>query len=286
MKRYLFLAILFFIFAFIVIGILLFVILKGERGIEIYNFGSKSLKKELFFNSYEINLIQANLKSFDIMFFPSSDERYCIKVFSSQKYIPEIKLDEKTLYITQTNKILPLFFILGSIGSRIEVYIPYSKYPIIKPNSESLKISINGISSDVSLNNIAIESLKLKTTSGDLRLNSCMITDTLNVASTSGDITGEANISKFKITSTSGDFSVKALESPKEDSSYSSVSGDFKIRLPEDLFGLTCNFTSVSGDYRNRFTETVAEKTVSDKYKSGTPSFDVKTVSGDCSILK
>ncbi|WP_029409837.1 DUF4097 family beta strand repeat-containing protein [Treponema pedis] len=249
--------------------------------------------KEERFNASEITFIKASLTYEDIRFKPSLDNTFSIKIIGNDenKNLPEIRAENGTLYITAFKNNRTYFGWYNNLHCRIEISVPVKKQNSMentgnKMLTDLISVFIEGSSSDITLEDIALKNFKFESSSGDLTLRDSEIANLLEVHTASGDIRGTADIYKFTVNSTSGDLRLKLLSVPTELSKFYSTSGDYLIYLPADIDGFSCNFNSVSGDYKNAFTGTSGEKKVHEIYKNEAPQFFIETVSGDCRIRK
>ena len=250
-----------------------------------------SVLKEMQFDINEINSIKASLINEDIKFIPSNDDKILVKIIGIEenKELPEIKKENEALLITASKNEKKGFFFGWNYSHRIEIFIPSAELYIAANAGNgraenTISAFIDSTSSDIRIYDITLKNLHFKSVSGDVIFRNSKIENQFEFNTKSGDIKGEAFIYGFTGSSVSGDFKLRFLSAPKNDSTFSSTSGDFSIYLPNDITGFSCDFNSSSGDYKNRFTGSSDEKKIYDVYKTDSPRLFIKTVSGDCRI--
>lgn len=250
-----------------------------------------SVLKEMQFDINEINSIKASLINEDIKFIPSSDDKILVKIIGIEenKELPEIKKENEVLLITASKNEKKRFFFGWNYSHRIEISIPSAELYVAENDGNgraenTISAFIDSTSSDIRICDITLKNLHFKSVSGDVIFRNSKIENQFEFNTKSGGVKGEAFIYGFTGSSVSGDFKLRFLSAPKNDSTFSSTSGDFSIYLPNDITGFSCDFNSSSGDYKNRFTGSSAEKKIYDVYKTDSPRLFIKTVSGDCRI--
>ena len=168
-------------------------------------------------------------------------------------------------------------------------------------------VTINGnLSIDIKIPEKEFDTLRFKTTSGDLRVSGVECeelyvetssgdiivkgdAETLYAKSSSGDIDSKTSSETIEINSTSGDISVTA---PADDVNVSSTSGDIELELSPSCDG-KMKVSSVSGDISIELEDAyanVSHSTISGDYSddSGNEGYEmdgvVSSVSGDITI--
>jgi len=250
-----------------------------------------SVLKEMQFDINEINSIKASLINEDIKFIPSNDDKIIVKIIGIEenKKLPEIKKENEDILITASKNEKKRFFFGWNYSHRIEISIPSAELYVAKNTGNgmaenTISAFIESSSSDIMIHDIALKNLHFKSAGGDVIFRNSKIENQFEFNTSSGDVRGEASICGFTGSSVSGDFKLRFLSAPKNDSTFNSTSGDFSIYLPKDITGFSCDFNSSSGDYKNSFTGSSAEKKIYDVYKTDSPRLFIKTVSGDCRI--
>ena len=250
-----------------------------------------SVLKEMQFDINEINSIKASLINEDIKFIPSNDDKILVKIIGIEenKELPEIKKENEALLITASKNEKKGFFFGWNYSHRIEISIPSAELYIAANAGNgraenTISAFIESSSSDIRIYDITLKNLHFKSADGDVIFRNSKIENQFEFNTSSGDVRGEASICGFTGSSVSGDFKLRFLSAPKNDSTFNSTSGDFSIYLPKDITGFSCDFNSSSGDYKNSFTGSSAEKKIYDVYKTDSPRLFIKTVSGDCRI--
>lgn len=179
---------------------------------------------------------------------------------------------------------------------RMDIYVPeeYSK-----------NITVKGMSSDVSINNLNITSLKVKTLSGDIYLKNIEIEDNLDLNTVSGeiemntiraniifetsagDVEGENIEGNIKGETISGDVEIEII-SDKFEVDIETVTGEVEIQLLKDA-SFSYTLDTVSGDIEIEFEYDKEIHKPSYKtgiVKDGLNKIKVKTVSGDVTIKR
>ena len=151
-------------------------------------------------------------------------------------------------------------------GKDLEIELPSS----LAGQLESLKLKT--ASGDLELKDIKARSLFLETASGDME-GSNLTAEDMHIKCVSGDAELALKARHLYAKSVSGDLELNILESP-ESLTAESISGDIEVRLPA---GSQCNLRhqSVSGDVH------VGGMIMN---VPGAPEYSIKTVSGDVEI--
>lgn len=129
-------------------------------------------------------------------------------------------------------------------------------------------LDINSVSTDIDIADISAEDMQFNTVSGDIVVENCSVTDSIDTNTTSGkiDVTVTAPLDEFKVNTVSGDAKIEAIRiKDGEFNSISgsitvtahqgiwemdmdSVSGNIKLYLPKDS-GFTLEMETVSGNF-------------------------------------
>lgn len=236
-----------------------------------------SVLKELSFKTDEIASIDASLRSCDIHCVPAGTDTLTVKIIGREgnKILPELYAENDCLYIVEKEQLHRSFPFFDFYSYKIVISVP-----------NSLVLHVEGTSSDITIEAVMLTSLYAKTVSGDIRLANTKIEKEMEAITTSGDIRGSADCPKYTVQTTSGDWRMKFLSSPRAGAMYQAVSGDCTLYLPKSISGFTTTFHSVSGDYINQFTGTKGEQIADDTYLDGNIKLLLKTTSGDCKIKK
>lgn len=171
---------------------------------------------------------------------------------------------------------------------------------------ETLKLAnleVDSVSADIDLDSIQAESASISTTSGNVELTNCVVTDTVQVDTISGwldmslmelletfswDTTSGAlqltapAVKTFSANSVSGAVSLDLEEAP-EALDVKTTSGNIDLALPEDA-SFTLDYDSTSGD----LTTDLPHRTEKGQYifGDGKNEYVIGTVSGDVRITK
>lgn len=239
-----------------------------------------SVLKELSFKTDEIASIDASVQNYDIQFTPADTDTLTVKIIGreSNEMLPEFHAENNCLYIAAKEWTKRYFHFFG--------FYDNNSYKIVISIPRPLTVHITGTSSDIAIAAVTLKSLYAKTVSGDIRLTNTKIENEMQIITISGDIRGSADCPKYAVQTTSGDWRMKCLASPRAGIMYQAVSGDCTLYLPKNIGGFKTTFNSVSGDYINQFTGTKGERITSDMYLDGSITLFIKTTSGDCRIKK
>ena len=202
------------------------------------------------------------------------------------------------------------FSVMADQSKSLEVWIPEAL-------ADSLsKVSVRSVSGDIRTENFAAKDVSFGTTSGGMEIRGIRA-ETMELSSTSGDITGEnltaseklraGNTSgetvltvltagELELNTTSGEILAEgvadalscrsvsgnvALTMRKwaESAEISTVSGKVEFTAPEAEDGFTCDFSSVSGDLTCGFEAQKSGDTYT--YGAGAAKLKISTTSGD-----
>ena len=206
------------------------------------------------------------------------------------------------------------FSVMADQSKSLEVWIP-------RELADSLsKVSVRSVSGDIRTENFAADEAAFHTTSGGIEVNGIRA-ETLELSSTSGEITGEnlEATDKLRASNTSGGTTLTALtagelelnttsgemeaagvaeqlscrsvsggvkltmEKWAQRAEISTVSGSVTLSAPETADGFTCAFDSVSGDLTSVFAVQESDDTYT--YGSGAAKLKISTTSGDVSLI-
>ena len=172
----------------------------------------------------------------------------------------------------------------GSIFKFWEFHVESRKSRIlVKLPMRVSTIKIKTTSGDLRLKNIQIKNLHVKTVSGDAKLEGIEV-GTMLYHSVSGDLKMDAKIDQITGKTVSGDFSANVLvDSPKYE--WYSTSGDIHFQLKKTA-NTKVNFSSVSGDLDFSRATGSSEKSSPGEFTigQGQGNISLKTVSGDADI--
>lgn len=271
------------------LGLMIFIVLKGNnfKTFKKFDINNAEIVKEETYDANSIRNIEILTASSDIEIKKSEDDKIKIvqygnddeKIFSSSNNNSELKIESD-----DHNNFC--FFICFGSESYLEIYIPTSY-----ENKIDVKTTSGDIKVDSSLN---LSSTQLKTISGDMRINANIKTGNLILETTSGDIeTKDVTTNNYKINTVSGEIDVDNLVG---EGNIKTTSGDIDINNFKMLD--SSNFKSVSGEINIGINdETDCEVSIStvsgDKnikngtiFKNGKYNLDIETVSGDIDITK
>ncbi len=293
----------------IVLLIILFGILMWGLNKNNFTFGSetKQVKNETI-SLENIDQINFNTKSSDVQVYVSNTKELRIVQYSAKKAKEKdlftYKKEGSTLTIEDNHN----YFCIGfcfNVDTRYEIYLPktYTK-----------NLNINEISGDITIEelDLSLNSLSLKTTSGDIEINNNVTANNLTIDTKSGEIkTNNIKSNKTDIQSISGDLYLESLVS--KDIYLHTISGEVEVNKIEgkleikttsgdieiDHFSIRNNskITSISGDVDLNLSKdshcNVIESSVSgDKHLphnsslvgKGTYKLEINTTSGDIEV--
>lgn len=271
-----FLIVLLSIFAYLLVGFLIFAITnQGD-----FDFGAltREMKLKESYNSEGkvVNNIFVSIPNGDIEIKSSEDENILVEYYSSKKNNSKIEYvdNEITLKENNTN-----FFCFGLCNGKrkVIIYIPetYKDKLELKTVSgdiiSTLDLSDNKVKLKTVSGDIVIEDVKspsISTTSGDITVGK--VNGKSSFSTVSGDIKVNSLTESFSISTTSGDITISTMNINK-DSSIKTVSGDIIVKNNEsDIY---VDYSSVSGKADIRYNNRKSDITLK-----------VKSVSGDITI--
>ena len=228
----------------IIICIVLVVFLIGVlvwgitfRG-DIFREELKVVKEEQF-STQNIKEIMVSTPRANVRIFRTNEEK--IKVIEKASK----KVKEKDLFVAKIN------------GDTFEIkdqgrnfcfgfcFLSNIYYEIYIPNSYQNQISITTTSGDIEMNaeEEQYQDVTLRSVSGDIRINSKIVTNNMSLKTTSGDIEmGHLNSTSIEVNSVSGDVSGKTIEG--KETKIKTTSGDIEL----DWITSELEINSVSGD--------------------------------------
>ena len=220
-------------------------------------FDFKKMKTKLVFDEKyelgELNKINVDVKSSDIYFYKSEDDKINIKVYAREKEKAKVNINNNELSVNMKNKSNVCFgFCFGS--KKIEIYVPENylgEFNVkatsgdIKSNLNTFnKYEINVTSGDIEIDNVS--SLTGHATSGDVEIGS--INSYINFKTTSGDIDiDDVSLEKDSfIKVTSGDISIDKVNNAYVKTDVKS--GDVDIKNNDRHAPFELNIKTTSGD--------------------------------------
>lgn len=238
----------------------------GMNWIRVFNFGDNAdirmqeyIRKEEKITIDGISKMDLNFASSDLNIYFTDDQEIRIIQYSYEKLRDDelfvAKKSGKELEISERRKKHFYFFYFNRVA--FDVYLP---------KQYEGDLSVKSVSGDIKTEeNLRFNSLKLETTSGDIRMNTLKAKE-IKIESVSGDIRIEdVQSDHITLKSVSGNIS---LESAKNSVEAKSTSGDIAI-------------TKIEG---NIILETISGKITSEQFKI-TGDSKVKTTSGDVTLV-
>lgn len=231
-----------------------------------------------------INNVNISLISEDLRFFPyegQTIEVYGKKIKNVEDYTITFVDNDFNLSRNSMSKKLNFFGINSHDGDfvvKVPLGIDYNK------------IAIKGISSDMEIDTIKTNEIKVITTSGDFELSNFSVEGTFDVSSVSGDFEFDSLEAKqLDISLVSGDIEIQNCKIVEE-FKVNTVSGDVEVK---NLQATNVSFRTVSGDFEGNevYIDTVEIKSVSGDFEISNSIHDheitvtsKKTLSGDVTI--
>jgi DUF4097 and DUF4098 domain-containing protein YvlB len=157
----------------------------------------------------------------------------------------------------------------------------------VRLSDVSGSLQVGTISGDVRLEDGQVNGAVVNTTSGEIELDG--ISGKIDLSTVSADITvSEGRDGRLKLETTSGEIAYDGSLASDGTNQVSSISGDVKLRLPEDS-PFQLDASSVSGDISSEFDLTgggTGRRSLSGTANGGGPALTVSTTSGEIDISK
>lgn len=293
--------------AVILTAFLIFSVKNNNSGRYIFRISNKNelqskVQKEESISLDNCKDINLNFPSNDIEIYKADDdklriiERSSLELKDSEKFT--VSKDTNTININGgTSRINFFIFGFGSLGEKIQVYIPVSY---------DKNLQIKSSSGDVSFDSdMALDSILCTQSSGDFNIRSTITSKKFTLKTSSGDIDIENLLAaSYQINSTSGYINIKTLSGSGDvaassgdikinynDISYyaniSASSGDINLSIPSSLsfeFNGKCSSGEINSNfdmnYKNKNGNEAIAKVGDGPYKK----ISVKTNSGDIDI--
>ena len=183
----------------------------------------------------------------------------------------------------------------NSLSKKLEIQIP-KKYAasfreivvdgvssdLSLENLKAKKLYLDSVSGDITLKNIKTDTLTADTTSGSLDSTALIVTTSAFTNTTSGSVSLEGTINDIQHDSVSGDLRVLSDICPQKIQA-DTTSGSILINIPDNP-GFTLDYDTVSGDIHTDFPATGSDSHLT--YESGQNHFRIETTSGDITVRK
>lgn len=144
------------------------------------------------------------------------------------------------------------------------------------------KLSLDNVSGDITLKNTETDTLAADTTSGSLHSTNLTVNHNADTSTTSGDVILDGSVKAADHDSVSGDLRITSSVCPEKVQA-DTTSGSVILNIPDNA-GFTVDYDTVSGDLETDFPTTGSDS--HHTYESGQSQFRLSTVSGDISISK
>jgi len=300
------LATLWIIIAAILTGFLSYGLYKGHsvwKATNIFNYFDKceAVDEQTFsytFDATKIDSIETELTNDNVEVMPYNGNEILVEITSNMPEKYRAKAFAKGTTLCVESKELYNILNWNIYKNSVVIKLPYS----FAANSNHL-YEIKTVSGEISITDIAGNSLEVKSTSGNISVSKCRMVSSemttvsgeiktesceikeVDVKSTSGEILVDCNSDDIEFGTISGNITFCANKMPVEKIEAESVSGSVSFKLPENN-GYTFEYKTTSGSVKDDFLNFHAENSGRSSYKSGSCKVKAKTVSGSISILK
>lgn len=276
-----------------------------SRGIPLAGGGNYSLVQEKKFPAQDIRSLKIDYGkgssgSTDVLFYQGTGDEIIIREYMNyepgQNQLSAIEQSGGELRITGAGHRFFSFLSIGFRGAYVEVYLPagfagdmetLTVKTISGEISSKIGLTARGgflastTSGDMLFPEVQAEKIQVSSTSGDIRLDSALA-EKQDISTTSGDITVEQARGETKISSTSGEIRVSALEGPLRTST---TSGD--ITLGQVTGSITLSTTSGEIRLEEGEGDLDAESTSGDiRVGILAGSFRMSTTSGELTVSR
>ena len=276
-----------------------------SRGIPSAGGGNYSLVQEKKFPAQDIRSLKIDYGkgssgSTDVLFYQGTGDEIIIREYMNyepgQNQLSAIEQSGGELRITGAGHRFFSFLSISFRGAYVEVYLPagfagdmetLTVKTISGEISSKIGLTARGgflastTSGDMLFPEVQAEKIQVSSTSGDIRLDSALA-EKQDISTTSGDITVEQARGETKISSTSGEIRVSALEGPLRTST---TSGD--ITLGQVTGSITLYTTSGEIRLEEGEGDFDAESTSGDiRVGSLAGSFRMSTTSGELTVSR
>ncbi|GEM_PF-2098633 len=215
-------------------------------GFDFTTFNSVQLDKKTYTITESFENIELQSAGCDVVLLPAKKDTCEIVCAESDAITHNVSVENDTLKIVRTDtrkwyEKIGVFF--GTSNITVCIYLPEKTYDILRISSEEGNIALTGSlslnkaelnasSGDITVKNtIAKEKLFVKSTSGNVSLESCDSKDIV-IETTSGDVNGSLRSEKnFAATTKSGDTSLPDSRSSSQTCTVSTTSGDIRFAI-------------------------------------------------------
>lgn len=252
-----------------------------------------NLYKSYTFETTQLNNIEINLISENLIVQPADDNKITVELYGSwnSQIEPTIDCNNSNLIIKQKTK---RFFNFGQ--KFVLVKLPVNAVsPNTNFNAELVsgrfemhdfnlnKMNVETVSGTSFIKNIESEKLDVNSTSGKINIENSTIKK-LDIYSTSGALNIEGMYNEISAEAVSGKITVTNKKDFENDSDFSAISGSIQLYLPADA-NPELNCSSTSGHVYSEYHDSKTKK-LKDKIGSGLYELKAKSVSGSVKIYK
>ena len=252
-----------------------------------------NLYKSYTFETTQLNNIEINLISENLIVQPANDNKITVELYGSwnSQIEPNIDCNNSNLIIKQKTK---RFF-----NFRQKLVLVKLPVNAVSPNTNFNAVLISGrfemhdfnlnkmnvetVSGTSFIKNIESEKLDVNSVSGKINIENSTIKE-LDVYSTSGALNIEGMYNEISAEAVSGKITVTNKKDFENDSDFSAISGSIQLYLPADA-NPELNCSSTSGHVYSEYHDSKTKK-LKDKIGSGLYELKAKSVSGSVKINK
>lgn len=252
-----------------------------------------NLYKSYTFETTQLNNIEINLISENLIVQPANDNKITVELYGSwnSQIEPNIDCNNSNLIIKQKTK---RFF-----NFRQKLVLVKLPVNAVSPNTNFNAVLVSGrfemhdfnlnkmnvetVSGTSFIKNIESEKLDVNSVSGKINIENSTIKE-LDVYSTSGALNIEGMYNEISAEAVSGKITVTNKKDFENDSDFSAISGSIQLYLPADA-NPELNCSSTSGHVYSEYHDSKTKK-LKDKIGSGLYELKAKSVSGSVKINK
>ena len=252
-----------------------------------------NLYKSYTFETTQLNNIEINLISENLIVQPANDNKITVELYGSwnSQIEPNIDCNNSNLIIKQITKRFFNFgqkFVLVKLPANAVTSNTNFNAELVSGRFEMHdfnlnKMNVETVSGTSFIKNIESEKLNVNSTSGKINIENSTIKE-LDVYSTSGALNIEGMYNEISAEAVSGKITVTNKKDFENDSDFSAISGSIQLYLPADA-NPELNCSSTSGHVYSEYHDSKTKK-LKDKIGSGLYELKAKSVSGSVKIYK
>lgn len=252
-----------------------------------------NLYKSYTFETTQLNNIEINLISENLIVQPANDNKITVELYGSwnSQIEPNIDCNNSNLIIKQITKRFFNFgqkFVLVKLPANAVTSNTNFNAEVVSGRFEMHdfnlnKMNVETVSGTSFIKNIESEKLNVNSTSGKINIENSTIKK-LDIYSTSGALNIEGMYNEISAEAVSGKITVTNKKDFERDSDFSAISGSIQLYLPADA-NPELNCSSTSGHVYSEYHDSKTKK-LKDKIGSGLYELKAKSVSGSVKINK